>query len=297
MSATLTITACYAFVPFPKEALQRLHDELTELGESLGMTGLVLIAEEGLNATVSGTHDAIASWKQHVIDLCGPVVFKDSISDRKAFNRWSVKIKPEIVALKQEGIVPNGKRRHLSPEEWKRTIEEEDVIVLDTRNTYETAIGKFSNALDPQIQSFHEFPAFVQHCTIPKDKKVLMYCTGGIRCEKALLAMEKQGYDNVYQLDGGILAYLAQFPQQQFRGECFVFDHRVAVDQTLAPSQTFGLCPHCGFAAAESIRCHCGKEQKVCSSCMADESQRTCSKRCANDVRFSIVKKLTNTKK
>ena len=252
------------------------------------MTGLVLIAEEGLNATVAGSADAIAAWKRHVEGLCGTTAFKDSMSDASVFSRWSVKIKPEIVALKQDDVAPSGPHNHLSPEAFHAMLERDDVVVLDTRNTYETAIGKFRGAVDPGIAAFHEFPAFVQQASIPKEKTVLMYCTGGIRCEKALLEMEKQGFEHVYQLEGGILAYLEKFPNAKFEGECFVFDHRVAVDQHLQPSTTYGLCPHCGHAGDTLIRCHCGKEQKVCSICSAVDRARTCSKRCANNVRCPV---------
>lgn len=161
-------------------------------------------------------------------------------------------------------------------------LESEDTVLLDTRNSYETAIGKFRGAVDPGIEAFHEFPGFIQKAGLPKNKTVMMYCTGGIRCEKALLEMEKQGYEHVYQLEGGILAYLEQFPDKNFEGECFVFDHRVAVDQHLRPSTVYGLCPHCGHAGNVEIRCSCGTVQKVCSTCYSTASRKTCSKRCAN---------------
>lgn len=280
---SVQITAGYLFVSLEEASLPALRAAIMDFGERHGMEGLVLIAAEGLNATVAGTPETIALWKQFVEEHVGNVAWKDSVAADVPFRRWSVKIKPEIVALKQEGIVPNGKHGHLPPEEWHAMLAEDDVVVLDTRNDYETAIGKFAGAIDPHIAAFHEFPAFVARADIPKNKKVLLYCTGGIRCEKALLEMERQGYEHVYQLDGGILAYLEQVPDGAFEGECFVFDHRVAVDQYLQPSSRYGLCPHCGHAGSESVRCRCGEEQKICPACMAQESRRTCSKRCANE--------------
>lgn len=287
--APVRIAAGYVFAVIHEDALASLQEDLVDFGKRHGMHGLTLIATEGFNATVSGTPEAIASWKAFVTRRIGAAEWKDSVADEPPFTRWSVKVKPEIVALKQEGIAPAGRHRHLTPEEWQRTLEEEDVIVLDTRNDYETAIGMFRNAVDPVIASFSEFPAYVEKAELPKSKKILMYCTGGIRCEKAILEMEKQGYDNVYQLEGGILAYLEKFPQQHFEGECFVFDHRVAVDQHLQPSSTYGLCPHCGHAGIETVRCMCGTEAKVCSSCLTQEHRRTCSKRCANDCEKTLV--------
>ncbi len=232
-----------------------MHDELTAWGTQHGMTGLVLIATEGMNGTVAGSKEAITEWKQKVEQLCGPTIFKDSFAERAIFKRWSVKVKPEIVAIKQPSIKPQGEHKHLSPEEWNAMLQSEDVTVLDVRNDYEVAIGKFKGAIDPQIKKFHEFPTFVEQANLPKEKKVLMYCTGGIRCEKALLEMERQGYEHVYQLEGGILAYLEQFPNAQFEGECFVFDHRVAVDQELKPSQTFRLCERCGDPTSAPQTC------------------------------------------
>jgi UPF0176 protein len=155
-------------------------------------------------------------------------------------------------------------------------------VIVDARNDYEYAIGKFKGAIDPSIKTFSEFPEFVKKGELPKDKKVMMYCTGGIRCEKALLEMEKQGYSDVYQLEGGILAYLQQFPEGNFEGECFVFDKRVAVDQHLQPSQTYHICPHCGNPGTLEVNClACNKQAIVCYGCAKEERHKTCSKNCA----------------
>lgn len=246
MTHPFSITTCYGFFPLDTQQVNRLRAELIAFGAEHAMKGLVLIAPEGINATVCGSADAIAAWKDMMRTLCADIVFKDSHADQPIFKRWSVKAKPEIVAIKQPDIAPRGKRNHLRPDEWDAMLSRDDVIVLDTRNDYEVAIGKFHGAIDPAIEHFSEFPAFIKNAGIPKDKKVLMYCTGGIRCEKAIIAMEKEGYENVYQLEGGILAYLEKFPHGKFDGECFVFDERVAVDQNLQPSKTFTLCPDCG---------------------------------------------------
>lgn len=248
------------------------------------MRGLTLLATEGINATVAGSAQTITEWKKLLMTHVGEITFKDSTAQRQVFERWSVKIKPEIVSLKDRAIHPAGKHGHLSPDEWQSMLRNEDVVVVDARNAYEVEIGKFRGAIDPGISAFHEFPAWSKSAGLPKEKKILMYCTGGIRCEKALLTLEAQGYSDVYQLEGGILAYLEQFPHGDFEGECFVFDHRVAVDQALRPSQTYGLCPHCGHAGDIAITCVCGRERKICSDCARREARKTCSKRCRNEV-------------
>jgi UPF0176 protein len=290
MASPLSIAACYAFVPVDEAALAALREDLMLFGKKIQLQGLVLIAPEGVNATVAGSAEAIQEWKAYVTEHFGPTVFKDSKSEGKVFRRWSVKIKEEIVGLKDTSIRPAGRHRHLSPEEWQEVINKEEVIVLDARNDYETALGKFRGAVDPGLRTFGEFTEFAQSSALPKDKKILMYCTGGIRCEKALLAMEAAGYEDVYQLEGGILAYLERFPEGEFEGECFVFDHRVAVDQYLRPSQIYDLCPHCGDPGDQMIECFCGKKKKICSLCQKDDVCQTCSKRCAGELRQKLAR-------
>lgn len=284
MDHPVSITASYAFTSLKKEALADLRQELLAFGRPRGMRGLALIAPEGINSTVSGSAEVIQEWKALLESKFGKMIFKDSGADKEVFRRFSVKIKEEIVTIKDPTLHPQGKNGHLSPEEWQEMLQKEDVILIDARNSYEYAIGKFKNAIDCGTRVFHEFPEFIRKAEIPKDKKVMMYCTGGIRCDKALLAMKAEGYDHVYQLEGGILAYLEKFPNANFEGECFVFDHRVAVDQKLRPSQTYDLCPHCGDPGDLMIVCRCNKQKRVCKSCAQDASKQTCSKRCRNEL-------------
>lgn len=279
---TLTIASAYAFVPIRAAALPGLQAELLAFGAEHGLQGHTLLAEEGINGTVAGSAEGIAAWRALLEAKFGPIDFKLSTAEKTAFRRFTVKIKPEIVGLKKPELVPVDRARHLSPEDWQQTLEREDVILVDARNDYEQKIGTFRGALPTTINAFHDFPAYVAEAAIPKDKKVLMYCTGGIRCEKALLEMQAQGYQDVWQLDGGILAYLEQFPEKNFEGECFVFDHRVAVDQHLAPTATYELCPHCGYAGDVPVTCACGRAKKICATCSQEEPKRTCSTRCAN---------------
>jgi UPF0176 protein len=292
MSKTFSVTAFYKFLPIAAASLESLQQQLTVFGKVHRMGGLVLLAKEGINGTVCGSVESIDQWKKLLTESVGGLEYKDSEASTMVFRRWSVKLRPEIVALRQEGISPGGEHKHLTPEEWNKMLESDDVVVLDTRNTYETEIGMFEGAVDPQLTSFQEFPDYVKRAGIPKDKKVLMYCTGGIRCEKALLAMEKQGYEHVYQLKGGILAYIKKFPRGKFDGECFVFDHRVAVDQELQPSSRYSLCPHCGDPGDCHVTClRCQKASVICTKCNATEACRTCSKRCRNEyaMQYSLV--------
>jgi UPF0176 protein len=290
MTHSVHIAAFYKFVPVAQADLARVQQELKAFGEKRGMRGLVLVATEGINGTVCGTPQAIIEWKEKITAQFGDMNFNDSGADELVFPRWLVKVREEIVALKQEDVHPDGLRKHLTPQEWNAMMNEEDVVILDTRNTYETAIGTFENAIDPQMTNFKEFADYAKSGAIPKDKKVMMYCTGGIRCEKALIEMEKHGYD-VFQLKGGILGYLKEFPEGKFNGECFVFDHRVSVDGNLEPSKKYKQCPHCGDPGDREIEClQCAAPAKVCARCVTLDAGRTCSKNCRHHLQKSAVK-------
>ncbi len=279
MLSSMKITAFYSFKALTEDECARLRDALHTFGEEHDMRGLVLIATEGINGTVCATNDVMTLWKKKIEEHFGDMRWNDSEAETHVFPRWFVKIRPEIVAIKKEEIVPQ-ESHYLSPTEWNAMMHD-DVAIIDARNTYETAIGMFEKAIDPKTQCFQEFADFASSCDLPKDKKILMYCTGGIRCEKAAVAMEKAGYTNVYQLKGGILNYLKESPNTHFKGECFVFDHRVSVDQDLKPSKRYSLCPHCGDPGDLSITCvQCGKSGIICKECSQKDYQLTCSKLC-----------------
>lgn len=291
------IVSFYRFHSLPKEQVEPTADVLKSAAASVSVYGLVILGEEGINATICGSDSGIDTFLSRVCEhfSLSRLEAKESRAPKAPFKRFTVKIRDEIVTLGQPGVVPDPDKKdfHLSPEEWHRTLIEEDVVVLDTRNWYETQIGKFKNALDPKIEEFSEFPAYLEKSGIPKDKKVLIYCTGGIRCEKAILEMHRQGFNQTYQLDGGILAYLEKFPNAQFEGECFVFDHRVAVDQALSPTQNYGMCPHCGQPSGQKISCaRCETEAYVCQLCLEKEAKySTCSKNCAYHYALNPTKK------
>lgn len=284
------ISSFYKFFPIAEEQIPVLREALLGEGKALEINGLFIMGPEGINSTFTGTPEAAEKFKVRLPQIlgCGELLFKDSYADRLAFRELKVKIRDEIVTLDRAGLVPDGNHNHLSPAEWNEMMKRDDVVIIDTRNSYEYDIGRFKNAVDPKTREFNEFPEYLEASGIPKDKKVMIYCTGGIRCEKAILEMENKGFENVYQLEGGILNYLKEYPNEGFEGECFVFDYRIAVDQELKPTETYRLCPHCGQPAAVRIDCiQCGTPEIVCQSCLSREKQfHTCSKNCAHHFRL-----------
>ncbi len=296
------IAAFYHFGRVPADSIENLRIKLENSGRDLGLKGLVIFATEGINGTISGpAREVVLKWLAETSMTLGfPVLDpKWSEAPEAPFRRFGVRIREEIVTLGKPEVqpLPPKSKTHLSPDQWDEMMTQDDVVVLDTRNWYETRIGTFKGAVDPQIEEFSDFSQYVnskaQTGEIARDKKVLIFCTGGIRCEKAIIEMHQSGFENVYQLDGGILNYLAQKPNQNFEGECFVFDHRVAVDQNLKPSQVYTLCPHCGQPADQAIECiRCETSAKICVTCKSKEQAlQTCSKNCANHFRMAPGKK------
>jgi UPF0176 protein len=293
---TYHISAFYHFTPL--QNLESIKGELEATAERLSIRGLLILGTEGINTTCAAESlNALDEYKAWVLDFfkTDAIVFKDSKSDRPPFRRYKVKIREEIVTTGLPGVMPPaGKNHHLSPEEWNRVLKEEsDFVMIDTRNWYEYKIGTFRGALNPDIEKFTDFPAFIEGQGISKDKKMLIFCTGGIRCEKGILELQNQGYQKVYQLEGGILNYLSRFPEDQFEGECFVFDHRVAVDQNLEPSKKYVLCPHCGQPGNTMVVCkRCDHEDRICETCAGlDFKKDTCSKNCAHQWELNPGKK------
>ena len=281
------VTTFYKFI--------RLHDldlvesDLCKMAKDLGVQGLVILGAEGINSTSSAdSPEAMEKFKNFIRQYfnCPDLLFKDSSTPSAPFRRFKVKQREEIVTIGAPDLFPEeGKNHHLTPTQWNHVLKNEtDFVMIDTRNWYETKIGTFHGALDPKIDQFTEFPNWVDQQNYDKKKKMLIFCTGGIRCEKGILALQERGYENVYQLEGGILKYLQEYPNDQFKGECFVFDNRVAVDQELQPTQKYKLCPHCGQPAFQTIDCvRCDYQVMICEDCANLEIKKeTCSKNCAN---------------
>lgn len=280
------ITTFYKFIQV--QDIEKTKTDVNQKAKDLGIRGLMILGAEGFNCTCCAADEkALTEFKNFITSYfeASNLQFKDSKSSFAPFKRFKVKEREEIVTIGEPGLFPTTeKNHHLTPEQWNHVLKNEsDFVLVDTRNWYETKIGTFKGALAPAIEEFSEFPKWVESQNIAKDKKMLIFCTGGIRCEKGILELQRQGYDQVYQLDGGILKYIEEYPNDQFEGECFVFDARVAVDQNLQPSTKFKLCPHCGQPAEMKITCvRCDYEGYVCDKCHElDFKKDTCSKNCA----------------
>lgn len=242
------VAALYKFVSLPNYVA--FSEELRGECLRLDLKGTLLLAEEGINGTVSGTRasiNALLSYLKANPSFTG-LVHKESFYDEQPFYRMKVKLKKEIVTMGVANIDPNYVvGTYVKPKDWNALISNPDVLVVDTRNYYEYAIGSFERAIDPQTETFREFPDYVKtHLSPQKHKKVAMFCTGGIRCEKSTAYLKEQGFDEVYHLEGGILKYLEEVPQEDslWHGECFVFDNRVAVDHTLEKG-SYDQCHGC----------------------------------------------------
>ncbi len=253
MSA-IVVAALYKFASLPD--FRELSDPLRDKCVELGLKGTLLLAHEGINGTVAGSREAVDGLLEYLraderlVDL----EHKESPSDEQPFYRMKVKLKQEIVTMGVEGIDPRQSvGTYVPPRDWNQLISDPDVLVIDTRNHYEYAIGSFERAVDPETESFREFPQYVQDNLDPsRYKKVAMFCTGGIRCEKATAYMKEQGFEEVYHLQGGILKYLEEVPEEEslWRGECFVFDNRVAVNHSLEPG-SYDQCHGCRHPITE----------------------------------------------
>ena len=241
------VAALYQFHAIAKPDV--LQQSLLDTLNSLHICGTLIVAHEGINGTVAGSREAIDQLKQHLLDSgFDNMEYKESFSSEKPFRKTKVKLKQEIVTLGVP-VEPRSQVGHyLQPKEWHDFIQQDDVIVVDTRNDYEYKAGTFKNALDPNTESFREFPDYVEkHLSHAKDKKIAMFCTGGIRCEKSTSLLLQQGFKEVYHLKGGILNYLEQIPAEEslWEGECFVFDNRTGVTH--------------GVQEGSSVKCHaCG---------------------------------------
>jgi UPF0176 protein len=244
----LIVAAIYKFVKLDDCAAMR--EPLLTQCAALGITGTLLLATEGINGTIAGTRSAIDQILAYLrsdprlLDL----EHKESTSDLPPFYRMKVKVKNEIVTMGVPGIDPtNLVGQYVKPEDWNALINDPNVLLIDTRNDYEVDVGTFRDAVDPRISTFREFPDYVKNNIDPENKpRIAMFCTGGIRCEKASAYMLQQGFPEVYHLQGGILKYLENVPAEEslWQGECFVFDQRVAVGQGLAPGH-YELCYGC----------------------------------------------------
>ena len=246
----ILVAALYKFVEI--DDLLSLQSNLYEICEKNNIMGTILIANEGINGTISGKTNEI----NQTISLLKSdkrftnIEIKYSSTDKQPFHRMKVRLKKEIVTIGLPKINPNKKvGTYVKPDDWNDLISDPNVVVIDTRNKYETKIGSFENALDPETSSFREFPDWVKKFKSSKEnanKKIAMFCTGGIRCEKASSLMKEEGFEDVYHLQGGILKYLETIDKENslWNGECFVFDQRVCLTDELEVG-SYKMCFAC----------------------------------------------------
>lgn len=252
--AGIVVAALYKFVAL--EDYQDLREPLLAQCIASNIKGTLLLAREGLNGTIAGTREGVNEVLYYLQSdsRLADLKHKESYDDHMPFYRMKVKLKKEIVTMGVTGIDPTELvGTYVSPSDWNALVNDPDVLLIDTRNDYEVGIGTFSGAVDPHTTSFREFPAYVRENYDPhKNKKVAMFCTGGIRCEKASAFMLKEGFDEVYHLEGGILKYLEEVPEEEstWEGECFVFDSRVAVNHKLEKGQ-YDQCYGCRHPVTE----------------------------------------------
>ena len=277
----IVVCALYKFVTL--DDFQDLRHPLHEVMEAQQVRGTLLLADEGINGTIAGCRkgiDAVLDWLRSDPRLAD-IDHKESYTDSLPFNRAKVKLKKEIVTLGVPGIDP--KRvvgTYVDPIDWNSLISDPDVILVDTRNDYEFKVGSFKNAVNPNTESFRDFPRYVRdHLDPEKHKKIAMFCTGGIRCEKSTAYLKELGFDEVYHLKGGILKYLEVVPAQEtlWEGECFVFDERVTVNLQLEKGN-YDQCNACRLPITAADKASDHYQQGVsCPHCYdkATDAQKT----------------------
>ena len=272
------VCAMYKFVALEnyKEMRQPLHQVM----EDNGIKGTLLLAEEGINGTVSGSREGIDTLLAYLNSdsRINPISFKESLHEEKPFYRTKVKLKKEIVTMGVQGIDPTKTvGTYVKPKDWNELISDPEVLLIDTRNDYEIEIGTFQNAVNPNTETFREFPQYVKDNLDPeKHKKVAMFCTGGIRCEKSTAYLKEQGFDEVYHLEGGILQYLEDVPKEDtmWEGDCFVFDNRIAVNHDLEKS-VYDQCYACRLPITEEDKQSDKYEAGVsCPHCFGKHSEQ-----------------------
>lgn len=252
------VAAFYKFVDLPD--YKALREPLRQRCEDLDLVGTILLAAEGINGTVAGRArkvrrliERLAEADERFADLG----WKESWCAHPPFYRMKVRLKKEIVSMGVAGVNPASRTgQYISPEAWNELVGRDDVRLIDTRNEYEVHLGRFEGAEDPHTRSFREFPQWADtHLDPAKDKHVALYCTGGIRCEKATAYLLDRGFENVYHLDGGILNYLEKVDRDDsaWNGECFVFDNRVTVDHNLSEGD-YEVCPACRMPLTDEDR-------------------------------------------
>ena len=274
MNKSFKILSFYCFALTTKDALLGLREKFLPY-EDNGLSGLIILAEEGINATICGKEKIVDEFHKEIRKCfkTNDLNEKISFSSKSIFKKLKIKIKPEIVTMGVKNINPENKTGiYVDSDHWNNLINDEETIVIDTRNHYEVSLGSFKNSINPNLKNFREFPDWLnkninKFIKNKKNVNIAMFCTGGIRCEKATALHLKKGYENVYHLKGGILKYLEEIPSDKnlYKGQCYVFDERVALDNHLNKG-SYSICHACGMPLSEEdkknilyvegIQCH-----------------------------------------
>lgn len=276
---------------------EQFRKEHKALCKELNLVGRILVGAEGINGTVSGRTEDTDAYKHamHADPRFSSMQFKEDSSDFIPFRKLKIKTRDEIVTLEAENATPERGGAHLSPREWHELAQRDDVVILDARNEYEWVIGRFKNAMLPNIELFKEFPQWVeQHKDELKDKKVLMYCTGGIRCERASTVVKDiTGNEEVYQLSGGIHSYGQEIPDGLWEGSMYVFDDRTKVQiNDDAHHEIISTCNFCDAKTDEYYNCcnaECNQRILLCNTCV-EKANQACSEECSQKHRAGIVR-------
>lgn len=283
----------YQYVPI--DNAHAYVEEHRTLCQELNILGRILVSEEGINGTVAGPAGDAEEYKKRMWadPRFASMEFKEDDAEENPFKKLKIKYREEVVTLGVDGISPEDAGEHLTPEEWHEMAQNEDAVILDARNNYEWEIGKFKNAITPDIDTFKELPEWLkQNKEKLEGKKVMMYCTGGIRCEKSSALLKKEGLEP-YQLQGGIIKYGEVIPDGLWEGSCFVFDERRKVQvNDDAHHSTISECRFCAAPADRHENCcnaECNKLILLCDDCK-ERSNAACSEECSTKHRKGVVK-------
>jgi len=291
----ITVCALYKFVEIKN--LKELKNKILSFLEENNIYGTILIANEGINGTVSGDNSKITNLINFLKSdvRFSNIEYKLSFTNKNPFYRTKVKLKKEIVTLGVQIKKTHYNATYINPEEWNEFIKKDDVILIDTRNKYETSIGSFINSVDPKTDSFRDFPNFVKNnLDLPKNKKIAMFCTGGIRCEKSTAYLKSKGFKYVYHLKGGILNYLKKIDKKDslWKGDCFVFDNRVSVDHNLKKGN-YDQCHACRIPITENDKKHIHYVEGVsCANCYNKTSPEKKNRFKERQKQIKIAKKI-----